>query len=263
MSVHVLARFMDESNAELGARLVGMVMADAAGADGICWLGQVELARRTKLSERTVRDAIHRLEGLGEVETRLAQRGRRRINVYRIWCAAPPDYDRLPFSVDEPFASRPADSAGRDDRQSTTLTTGSSRPKRVGTPSIENQQGNRQVRVRWKVDKREVTEREEALARLILGYWNAATGQSLTNRDWLAMIVMRLREHPELELGDHQVTITSVLANPWWSGSPSPNVIYGSGAQFERSLMVKTQPTAGDRVEAERSRFAKILGGKS
>ena len=123
MSVHVSSRFRRESVAELGARLVGLIMAEVAGDDGICWASQARLIEESRLSERGVRDALRKLEEIGEIETRIAQRGRRRINVYRLWCSDEPDYDRLPFEVDRPFQVRPAESAGRqegDDRQSTT-----------------------------------------------------------------------------------------------------------------------------------------------
>lgn len=119
MSVHVLSRFLKESQAELGARLVGTVMAHAAGDDGICWKSQENLTQECHLSVRGVRDAIRKLEELGEIETRKVQRGRSRVNVYRIWCADPPEYERLPFTVKEPFSELPpAESAASDDRQS-------------------------------------------------------------------------------------------------------------------------------------------------
>jgi len=134
VSVHVLSAFMEESRSALGARLVGMVLSDAAGDDGIVWLGQEKIAARAHLSERGVRDALRRLEELGELETRQAKRGRARVNVYRLRLgAAVPQYERLPFVVDDPFSEhdrqilpvvddrqiatrRPAD-RDRDDRQ--------------------------------------------------------------------------------------------------------------------------------------------------
>lgn len=267
MSVHVLTAFMDQTQSKLGARLVGMVMADAAGDDGICWLEQEKIMARTGLSERGVRENVRALEELGEVETRQAQRGRRRVNVYRLWCAAPPQYERLPFELDDPFSDdrqkvpvvddrqissgRPADS-DRDDRQIS-----------APTPLVE-QKGN--VRERngraWQVDRRPVTELEERRATEVLATWNELAGQQLTARDWLASIVMRDREHPELTVEQHRELIKRNLDAPWWKGAASPSVIYGSAAQFERAML--TQPVEGDGGELERARasMGRLIGGR-
>ena len=258
MSVHVLSRFLKESESELGARLVGSAMAFAAGEDGICWADQRRLMRETKLSESSVRRAIRELEKLGEVETRHAQRGRSRINVYRMWCAEAPDYDRLPFAVDRPFKV----TTGQSDRRSNVYgTTGQIGPrppvKSENTPLTERQENDK---TQWSVGRKLVTASEEQLARAVLAAWNVRTGQVLASRDWLAMIVMRIREHPELELVDHERVIDSALANPWWQGAPSPNVVYGSGAQLERSLVASSHTqAAATSVEDERARFARIL----
>lgn len=164
MSYQVVAEVFRHSRASLGARLVLLALADSAGKDdGIVWLGQESLMRMGNLSERAVRDAIRWLEENGEIETRMAQRGRARINVYRITLGKYGSLDvgdlsalsNVPFTVRDPF-SPPADIAARrlellairmdaglpgavleppadsaaspveDDRQSTTATTGSS-----------------------------------------------------------------------------------------------------------------------------------------
>lgn len=262
VSVHVLAAFMDHSQAQLATRLVGIVMADAAGSDGICWLDQTTICRRARCSEATVRRAVRELETLGDIQTRTAQRGRRRINVYRIVWAQPPDYDRLPFDLDRPFD---------DDRSNrapviSTATTGhpdrDDRSSGPNTPSIGTKENVRERTPTWRVNRHVVTVHEQELSQQVLAAWNTLTGQVLTNRDWRSMIVSRLREHPELELADHERVMKAVLAEPWWQGAPSPNVIYGSGAQFERSLTAaRTTKAAATSMESERSRFAKILGG--
>lgn len=116
MSVNVITAVLEASRSEHGSRLVALVLADAAHPDGITWLGQDELQRRARLSARAVRDAIRDLEELGELETRKAQRGRRRINVHRVIVGAiadrDPRYDDLPFELKTPF-SRPAEIAAR------------------------------------------------------------------------------------------------------------------------------------------------------
>lgn len=99
---------------------------------------------------------------------------------------------------------------------------------------------------RWTVDRKLVNAYEEQMAEDVLASWNAATGQSLASKDWLAKIVMRLREHPDLSLAHHREIIDAALADPWWKGPPTPSVVYGSGAQFERSMVAAR---AGDRVD--------------
>lgn len=149
MSVPVLYRFIRESRSELGARIVGMLMSFIANDDGICWVSQKRLSEQSCLSERGVRDAIRRLEDLGEVETRQAQRGRVRVNVYRLWCGEVPQYEKLPFTVGDPFSERPADIAGG------TSTTGRSRPDDrqivARTPSYERQGKDNGARARDEV----------------------------------------------------------------------------------------------------------------
>jgi hypothetical protein len=141
MSLKILSRVFDTSAAEVGDRLTIIALADSAHDDGITWVSQEEIARKTLLSVRHVRRCLDALEKLGEIETRKAQRGRRRINVYRVTAALEdPDYDRLPFVLTEPFTTghhvpssvsddrtfetgRP-DISDTDDRTSETLTTG-------------------------------------------------------------------------------------------------------------------------------------------
>lgn len=89
---------------------------------------------------------------------------------------------------------------------------------------------------RWKVDRKPVSDQEHDLAKRVLGEWNAQTGQTLCSRDWLAKIVLRIREHPELGFAEHTHAITCTLSEPWWHGPASPSVVYGNGAQFERCL---------------------------
>lgn len=88
----------------------------------------------------------------------------------------------------------------------------------------------------WKVDRKAVLWKHADLARQVLAAWNELTGQDLRSRDWLAKIVMRIREYPEATLQDHRFIIECNLAHPWWKGAATPSVIYGNGAQFERAI---------------------------
>jgi hypothetical protein len=87
------------------------------------------------------------------------------------------------------------------------------------------------------VDRKTVTEKEDLLARDVLLQWNELASQSLSSQDWINKIILRIREHPELTLDDHTFVIDKNLRDPWWKGPPNPSVVYGSGAQFERSII--------------------------
>jgi hypothetical protein len=97
------------------------------------------------------------------------------------------------------------------------------------------------------VNSKPVTADEQELATKVLAIWNELTGQQLRSKDWLAKIVMRQREHPEATEADHRHLIKRNLARPWWTGPPNPSVIYGSGAQFERSVLAASSNGASGR----------------
>lgn len=105
MSVRVLSRVFCKSESELGARLVMLALADSSHDDGVTWISQNEIAAKTLLSVRQVQRCVKELQEQGEIEVRKAQRGRRRINVYRVTLAVEyPDYESLPFVLAEPFS---------------------------------------------------------------------------------------------------------------------------------------------------------------
>lgn len=116
MSVDVLSAVFKHSRAEGTHRCVLLALADTAAHDGVAWtrIGRGKddpdpktIARRANASKATVIRALQDLEGLGEIEVRKAQRGRARINVYRIIVGSigqrDVEYDRLPFALDRPF----------------------------------------------------------------------------------------------------------------------------------------------------------------
>lgn len=97
------------------------------------------------------------------------------------------------------------------------------------------------------VDRKAVTEDEREFAWSVLGAWNQAADQTLRSHDWLSKIIRRQREFPEATLADHTLIIETALAHPWWSGPATPSVVYGNGAQFERSIQqVRQRDRDGD-----------------
>lgn len=124
MSVDVLREVFTLSQSRGVARNVLTVLADAAHPDGVTWLpispsknGDPTkcLTHRANASKRAVIDAIAELVALGEIEVRKAQRGRAKINVYRVVlgsvAAGEVDYSDLPFDLEQPFGRPGAESA--------------------------------------------------------------------------------------------------------------------------------------------------------
>lgn len=212
MSVHVSSWVLQHSEAKLGARLVLLVIADHASDDGTrSWCSVDTLGREARLSRRATQDALRRLEADGAIiETGTGPKGTHEYRVVMGGADSAPRADTAP----KPSLVR---------ETSTALAhTGGVQGGRMTPPA--------------RVDRKAVTPHEAALAADVLDAWNIATGQRLRAKATLAKIVMRLREYPELGLAEHEHIIRVALERPWWRGVPSPNVIYGNDAQFERQL---------------------------
>lgn len=125
------------------------------------------------------------------------------------------------------------------------------------------------------VDRKAVTKAEAELAHGILDAFNQQARTTFTfsgkqNRA-RTCIVLRIREHPELSLQDHERIIRAELAKPWWQGGPTPQVIYGNTTQFEKCLQRRSRtgareanPTITNDKVAERTarHLAEIGGGQ-
>lgn len=246
MSVRVLTKVFTSSTATLADRLVLLALADSAGDDGITWVGQENLAAKAHVSEQTVRRAIRNLEDCGEVETRKVQDPRSpriRRNVYRVTLAdAAPDYDRLPFDLEHPFGtteeyerSLTTEDPDRDDRASEPLTTEDPDRSLIGSePSVEPSKNHQAPGV---VNGKRATASEVQLAFAALLAFNTAFGTRYTSKDFVSKIILRHREHPELDLEAHERIIRRVASGEqWWSDAPDPRIIYGNAKQFERCI---------------------------
>jgi hypothetical protein len=274
MSVHVMALVFRASEATLASRLVLLALADAAHDDGVTWIGQELLAEKSKIAEPSVRRCIRDLEAIREVETRKAQRGRKRINVYRVTLPGvlDPDYDRLPFAV-SPFTTtaqylRPSETDDRASVRADDRTPSYAReedpeerePSRAGPPRSPAvvRPKNRPATV----DRQRVTDAEYELAVAILAVFNEIAETNYKSKDWVAKVVARIREQPDLELDDHRRVIRSAFANRWWNDPPSPSVVYGNAGLFERTLVAATHAAAdaGDLSAEEIATFMSEWG---
>ena len=107
MSGRIVGGVLEHSLAENGARLVLVVLAEAARPDGVSWPSTLTIARRARLRVRTVQRMLRRLERSGEIEVRVGTRAGRSRRVYRVLMPGRTplvDLDGLlPFTLDRPF----------------------------------------------------------------------------------------------------------------------------------------------------------------
>lgn len=110
MSVRCSTIVWDASPCQGSELLIELALADQASDDGVTWITVERLSKKVRLSERQVLRSLRELDRLGRIQTRKAQRGRRRQSVYRLVGPGlrPVDYDRLPFSLNLPFDDLPA-----------------------------------------------------------------------------------------------------------------------------------------------------------
>lgn len=142
MSFRVVAKVFRESEETLARRLILLALAEAASDDGIAWLGQESIAEKARLSRTHVTERIKEMAADGVIEIRKAQRGRQRISVYRIILPGldDPNYDRLPFALNEPFTVSEVLTSSSGDGVGSSAATVSDPPGSaplIGEPSLE------------------------------------------------------------------------------------------------------------------------------
>ena len=116
------------------------------------------------------------------------------------------------------------------------------------------------------VAKRKVADAEHDLCDAILTHFNAAAGTRYSSVEFREKVIRRIREHPEMTAADHEAVIDRVFANPWWTDTPSPAVIYGNASIFERSIQTSTvvKKTKGERTwDMLRDMHAKAEAGEA
>lgn len=92
------------------------------------------------------------------------------------------------------------------------------------------------------LDGRKVSKEEEAFGVEVLGVFNAVASEAsdrtfrFASKEAVGKIILRHREHPELDAAAHRSLIEAQFAAPWWRGDPTPSVIYGNGEVFDRAL---------------------------
>lgn len=123
------------------------------------------------------------------------------------------------------------------------VTSGNGSPSRVASPSAQLQEtvnGKEErrnpSRSPERVAGRKVTDAEHDLCDAVLAAWNAVNDTAY-EAAYRTPVVMRLREHPEVDLARHEAIIATAFDDPWWNDdAPQPSVVYGNPAVFEAAL---------------------------
>ncbi len=248
MSFQLMAWASEQTTGSPTRKAVLLALANAANHHtGECFPAVERICEETELGDSAVRRALAAL-----VEQGLIGRARRRrqdgsLGTYTYTFPHVERAPDLPVPEPEPpvrgTGGLPVRGAARNLEV----------PNRRSEPTVPHVDAGRPAAVMvtrrgWKVDGRQVTEQEEQLARSVLAEWNREARQSLAARSWLAKIVMRHREHPELTVADHAALIHRTLAEPWWRGAASPSVLYGNDAIFERAMTTASMAAPAERA---------------
>jgi GntR family transcriptional regulator len=197
------------------------------------------LAEEMRVSEPTVKRAAAELKRIGAivVDRRLREDGSQASNQY--WLRRdPPDTPATPprgSSVDphEPEKTEEPEKASSV----------SSSFRGAGIPLT--------------VSRKIVTDEEALLAVEILAAFNEQFGTDYRGRDHLIGIIGRLRERPDLRLGDYRELIDKLSKLTWWRKAseggtldhPTPRHIFGSGAALD--AVVNAKVPAQDQSESD------------
>ena len=224
----------------ISARLVYGILKSYAWKDEKAWPGQDRLAEELGVTAKTLRGFMHEL-----VDAKLVtveRRGRGLTNLYRVH---EPVSEGSESTVQERTVSTVLD------RKPTTVLDG-----KLATDPIEQEYEVEEDEVTpsgivssyrpMKVNGKVASEEEYAKAQEVLQAFNDVFSTRFTTQAWLGKLVMRLREHPALSVEEHRAVIARSHAAPWWDDAPSPAVVYGNAACFEKALMAVGTPVNGN-----------------
>ena len=229
MSVHVVSWAWKQRVGDAGLKLVLVKLADNADDHGYSWWSQRRLAEECEMGRATVQRKLAKLRELGLLEVDVQPNGGS--NGYRL--LAGNGNGRVPQS--EAPGVRQSEAGVHHGSDAGVPHSREAHNRKE--PSVTDQLQLQSARARPpEVDKRKVTKGEAQLAERVLAAFNAEFGTSFTASDYWRGVVMRIREHPELDLAEHEALIGKGHRNPWWHDDPSPAVIYGNPRAFERML---------------------------
>jgi hypothetical protein len=243
MSIEAISYVLRHSEATLSARLVLLVLADHAHADGSESYPAVDsIAREARLSRRAVQVALRKLEDEGEIVRDGV--GRNGTTCYRLTMSG--GADRAPRAKDGTQRAQNPASRGEG-----------SAPKPSKEPSGIVQ---RDERARMRYRGRVVPEPVVEAAQAALAGFSDATGQRLRDFDGrgqptesLKRIVGAMLSFPDV-VEKWPAMVARSLADPWWTDdAPGVGVIFGPNV-VERALAAADRPATTANVTPIRRR---------
>jgi DNA-binding MarR family transcriptional regulator len=219
-------------------RYVLIAYGDNASEAGKCWPDKPEIVDKTGLSRATVFRAIKVLERENLLTFAEDEKGRECVFLSVPWS-----------SHCETAESHPETAESHSEIRSNKGT--------VKEPSEKQRTVNRKV----------VSESELTLAAAVVFAFNNSAGTELSVGAHLTPIVGRIREKPDYTEEHHRKIIEAVFAGDhWWTGAPTPKIIYGNPAIFEQSIELARQAakraSSSDIVNEEFHRIRREQGAE-
>ena len=237
MSIQAVSWVLDHSTADDPLdRLVLISLANYADrGGGVAWPSVKSIADEVRVSRRSVQRHLRTLEEGGHIECvgesaagprhyRIVIEGaaeRRGRQSAAGGAVVPPELTTTAVSKTTTAGSKPTE----DNRSTTTV----GQKRADGLPR--------------KIGRAATTKRERDTAVAVVGIWNELAGTDVTARAWAAKVIGRLRHLTETRSADaahdlaaHRKLIEAALADPWWTGRPSPAVVYGNDRVFEQTI---------------------------
>lgn len=217
-------------------RFILVAYADnASEGEGKCWPDKEEIIEKTGYSQATVYRAIKELEA--EDLILFTKDGKDRECVY--------------LSV--PWFSH----SEKGNSQSEKTDSHSEKGTNKGTVK---EPSHRKRRRKKEVDRKVVSDDEFTLAAAVVGLFNSSAGTELSVDAHLTPIVCRIRERPDYGEAQHRAIIEAVFAaDHWWTGAPTPKIIYGNAGIFEQSIELARQEQKKKKVRHDVNDEAKRI----
>jgi hypothetical protein len=216
VSVRITQEVWDDPSITGNAKLVMLKLADNADTETrFAFPGTAYISEKTGVSERHVKRILAEMVEMGKLAVHRDGGGRGKKTIYVVL----PQVETVTETV-TPQQKNGDGLVRAGENPGTVSGTGNGT-----TPSAP-----------LKVNRRPVTPAELHLAEEVVAAFNVIAGTRFTLAAHLVPVVGRIREHPELTLAEHRAIIERQFAAPWWSDTPSPEVIYGKAATFERAM---------------------------
>lgn len=233
----------EEFDLSLADKVVLLKIAFWANKDWECWHGTVVIAQATAVAVSTASDALQKLARYGLLKKRPRQKkeGRGRATNVIVFDPAA-DSDSLHINLDDQIRFETAADSDLDPQQIRDEPPGTNKGlERDLKEGLERgaAAGRDRRRKLPKINRHPVTEEEWDQAVAILDCFNARNGSKLRllgktgePTDSMTRIIVRTRQHPELETDDYLRIIGRNFDAPWWDESKLGGVgpIFGPNA---------------------------------